>query len=96
MSRVNREWFEFIEKSGKIGVTSRQFARRMWINPRYARTWLSRYTNYRRTDGTVRHYLTYNPPPPGSVRGGKKRVLGTYTAGPDWWGEMCFLKQELS
>lgn len=90
MTKLNREWFEFIERSGKTGVTSREFAQRMWANSRYARTWLSRYTNYRRSDGTVRHYLIYNPPPQGSTRGGKNRVLGTYTIGPDWWGELLF------
>jgi hypothetical protein len=93
--KFNRDIFEYIEKKGNAGVTSREVAQRAWISPRYARTWLSRFTNYRRPDGTVKHYLIYNPPPPGSIRGGKRAAHGTYTIGPDWWGEMCFKKQEL-
>jgi len=83
--QFNRELFEFVESRGKAGVTSREVADRLWVSRRYARTWLSKYTNYRSPDGKIRHYLVYNPPPPGSIRGGKNRVLGTYTIGPDEW-----------
>jgi len=92
--RLNLEIFEYIESKGKTGVTSREIASRFWMKKKYARTFLSKYTNYRRDDGTVRHYLIYNPPPAGSVRGGKDRVLGTYTMGTDWWGELRYGRAE--
>ena len=86
--QFNRELFEYIEKKGSVGVTSREIAERMWVARSYARVWLSKYTNYRNPNGKARHYLKYNPPPPGSIRGGKDRVLGTYTIGPDPWTEL--------
>lgn len=92
--KFNRELFEYIEKKGKAGVTSREIHQRLWIDRRYAARLLSQYTNFKRPDGTVKRFLIYNPPPTGSIRGGKNAVLGTYTIGPDWWGETYFRKQE--
>ncbi len=85
---LNREFFEFIEQQGKAGVTSRQMADKFGVSRVHMRVFLSKYTNVRQPDGTLKHYLIYRPPKPNSVRGGKNIVLGTYITGPDEWSEM--------
>lgn len=91
-TRLSEEMFRFIEL--RVAVTSKEVAEKLWIGGASARVMLSRYTNYKMPDGKIKHFLIYNPPPSGSVRGGKNRVPGTYSIGPDQWWSFIRRKQE--